>query len=297
VQPSEKAPAPSAAERIASTPVESTDQPKTADVATPAQTETPSPDSQPVPEDPAAAPEKTVTAVVPDAKPTEDNAPQLAPTSSPRPPARPKPVDTPPAPTKTADPAPTPAPADTSAADQAAIDAALANATAADTAPTSPQPSQSGSGGTGDQPIGAALNSGEIDSLRRGEGGRYSDNVDRDALWRVQTPQAFRTPAILAAHRAAASGATDEVAIALAAGLRVAITPGDERAFKVTEPADFAKAEAMTTYSSRAASGFDVHKFGPGDHVWLCGIKVPHDHGLIAWSRRPHGIYSRMIID
>jgi 2-C-methyl-D-erythritol 4-phosphate cytidylyltransferase/2-C-methyl-D-erythritol 2,4-cyclodiphosphate synthase len=108
----------------------------------------------------------------------------------------------------------------------------------------------------------------------------------------VQTPQAFRTPAILAAHRAAASGATDEVAIALAAGLRVAITPGDERAFKVTEPADFAKAETMTTYSSRAASGFDVHKFGPGDHVWLCGVKVPHDHGLIGHSDADVGLHA-----
>ena len=132
----------------------------------------------------------------------------------------------------------------------------------------------------------------QVDSLRRGEEGRFSGSVDRDALWRVQTPQAFRTPAILAAHRAAAPGATDEVAIALAAGLRVAITPGDERAFKVTEPADFAKAEAMTTYSSRAASGFDVHKFGPGDHVWLCGVKVPHDHGLIGHSDADAGLHA-----
>ena len=132
----------------------------------------------------------------------------------------------------------------------------------------------------------------QVDSLRRGEEGRFSGSVDRDALWRVQTPQAFRTPAILAAHRAAAPGATDEVAIALAAGMRVAITPGDERAFKVTEPADFAKAEAMTTYSSRAASGFDVHKFGPGDHVWLCGIKVPHDHGLIGHSDADAGLHA-----
>ncbi|OYZ16853.1 MAG: bifunctional 2-C-methyl-D-erythritol 4-phosphate cytidylyltransferase/2-C-methyl-D-erythritol 2,4-cyclodiphosphate synthase [Sphingomonadales bacterium 28-64-96] len=132
----------------------------------------------------------------------------------------------------------------------------------------------------------------QIDSLRRGEGGRYSDSVDRDALWRVQTPQAFRYAALLAAHRVAASGATDEVAIALTAGLRVAITPGDERAFKVTEPADFAKAEAMTTYSSRAASGFDVHKFGPGDHVWLCGVKVPHDHGLIGHSDADAGLHA-----
>ncbi|WP_303808689.1 bifunctional 2-C-methyl-D-erythritol 4-phosphate cytidylyltransferase/2-C-methyl-D-erythritol 2,4-cyclodiphosphate synthase [Sandarakinorhabdus limnophila] len=132
----------------------------------------------------------------------------------------------------------------------------------------------------------------QVDSLRRGEEGRFSGSVDRDALWRVQTPQAFRYAALLAAHRVAASGATDEVAIALAAGLRVAITPGDERAFKVTEPADFAKGETMTTYSSRAASGFDVHKFGPGDHVWLCGVKVPHDHGLIGHSDADVGLHA-----
>ena len=132
----------------------------------------------------------------------------------------------------------------------------------------------------------------QVDSLRRGQEGRFSGSVDRDALWRVQTPQAFRYAALLAAHRVAASGATDEVAIALAAGLRVAITPGDERAFKVTEPADFAKAETMTTYSSRAASGFDVHKFGPGDHVWLCGVKVPHDHGLIGHSDADVGLHA-----
>ena len=132
----------------------------------------------------------------------------------------------------------------------------------------------------------------QVDSLRRGEAGRFCGSVDRDNLWRVQTPQGFRYPALLAAHRAAAPGATDEVAIALAAGLTVAITPGDERAFKVTEPDDFAKAEAMTTYSSRAASGFDVHKFGPGTHVWLCGVQVPHDHGLIGHSDADAGLHA-----
>lgn len=136
----------------------------------------------------------------------------------------------------------------------------------------------------------------QVDSLRRGADGRFSGSVDRDGLWRVQTPQAFRFAALLAAHRAAAPGATDEVAIALAAGLRVAITPGDERAFKVTEPADFAKADAMTTYSSRAASGYDVHRFGPSDgscdHVWLCGVQIPHDAGLIGHSDADAGLHA-----
>lgn len=132
----------------------------------------------------------------------------------------------------------------------------------------------------------------QVDSLRRGTDGRFSGSVDRDGLWRVQTPQAFRFPAILAAHRAAAPGQTDDVAIALAAGLAIAITPGDERAFKVTEPNDFAKADAMTNYSSRAASGFDVHRFGTGDHVWLCGVKIPHDAGLIGHSDADAGLHA-----
>jgi 2-C-methyl-D-erythritol 4-phosphate cytidylyltransferase/2-C-methyl-D-erythritol 2,4-cyclodiphosphate synthase len=132
-----------------------------------------------------------------------------------------------------------------------------------------------------------------VDSLRRGEG-HYDTAVDRDGLWRVQTPQAFRYPALLAAHRAAAPGATDELAIAMAAGLRVAVTPGDERAFKVTNPEDFAKATAMITpaYSSRAASGFDVHRFGPGDHVWLCGVQIAHNHGLIGHSDADAGLHA-----
>ncbi len=132
-----------------------------------------------------------------------------------------------------------------------------------------------------------------VDSLRRA-GSHFEAAVERDGLFRVQTPQAFRFPALLAAHRAAAPGATDELTIAMAAGLRVAVTRGDERAFKVTEQQDFAKAEAMTSpaLSSRAASGFDVHRFGPGDHVWLCGVQIPHSHGLIGHSDADAGLHA-----
>jgi 2-C-methyl-D-erythritol 4-phosphate cytidylyltransferase/2-C-methyl-D-erythritol 2,4-cyclodiphosphate synthase len=128
-----------------------------------------------------------------------------------------------------------------------------------------------------------------IDSLRRGTG-HFTASVDRAHLWRVQTPQAFRFAPLLAAHRAAPAGATDELAIALAASLKVAITQGDERAHKFTEPQDFAA--AMSHYVPRAASGFDVHAFGPGDHVWLCGVKIPHSHGLIGHSDADAGLHA-----
>jgi 2-C-methyl-D-erythritol 4-phosphate cytidylyltransferase/2-C-methyl-D-erythritol 2,4-cyclodiphosphate synthase len=128
-----------------------------------------------------------------------------------------------------------------------------------------------------------------VDSLRRGEG-HFTASVDREGLWRVQTPQAFRFAPLLAAHRAAPPGATDELAIALAAGLQVAITPGDARAFKITQPEDFA--QAMSSFIPRAASGFDVHAFGPGDHVWLCGVRVPHTQGLIGHSDADAGLHA-----
>ena len=129
------------------------------------------------------------------------------------------------------------------------------------------------------------------DSIRRG-GTHYDVPVDREGLLRVQTPQAFRFAQILAAHRAAPPGATDDLAIALAAGMRIAVTPGDERAFKVTAPEDFARAEALFPLVSRSASGFDVHRFGPGDHVWLCGVHVPHSHGLIGHSDADAGLHA-----
>ncbi len=129
------------------------------------------------------------------------------------------------------------------------------------------------------------------DSLRSGET-YFTGEVDRAGLHRVQTPQAFRFAKILAAHRAAAPGATDDLGIALAAGLNIAIAPGDELGFKVTTPADFTRAEALFPLVSRSASGFDVHRFGPGDHVWLCGVRIPHSHGLIGHSDADAGLHA-----
>ncbi len=131
------------------------------------------------------------------------------------------------------------------------------------------------------------------DSIRSGTT-HVAGEVDRTGLHRVQTPQGFRFEAILAAHRAAAPGATDDVAVATAAGLSVAFVEGDERAFKLTTPADFERAEAMfaRTMISRVASGYDVHRFGSGDHLWLCGVRIPHTHGLIGHSDADAGLHA-----
>ncbi|HTU11094.1 MAG TPA: bifunctional 2-C-methyl-D-erythritol 4-phosphate cytidylyltransferase/2-C-methyl-D-erythritol 2,4-cyclodiphosphate synthase [Allosphingosinicella sp.] len=109
---------------------------------------------------------------------------------------------------------------------------------------------------------------------------RVGDAVDREALVRVQTPQAFRLDAIRAAHAAWTGGEpTDDAQVARAAGLHVATVAGDPALEKLTYEADFARADAARL-TPRTGSGFDVHAFGPGDHVWLGGVRIPHGRGL-----------------
>ena len=107
--------------------------------------------------------------------------------------------------------------------------------------------------------------------------------VDRSALVRVQTPQAFRFDAIHAAHRAWTGGeATDDAQIARAAGVEVATVEGDPMLEKITFEADFARAEAFLSRGrvSRTGLGFDVHALAAGEELWLGGILIPHDRGL-----------------
>ena len=109
---------------------------------------------------------------------------------------------------------------------------------------------------------------------------RAGENVDREALLRVQTPQAFRLAAIRAAHAAWTVGEpTDDAQVARAAGLDVVPVEGDPALEKLTWEADFARAETARL-TPRTGTGFDVHAFGPGDHVWLGGVQIPHDRGL-----------------
>ncbi|HVV28405.1 MAG TPA: bifunctional 2-C-methyl-D-erythritol 4-phosphate cytidylyltransferase/2-C-methyl-D-erythritol 2,4-cyclodiphosphate synthase [Rhizomicrobium sp.] len=135
------------------------------------------------------------------------------------------------------------------------------------------------------------------DTLRRkGADGRWT-LVPRDGLYRAQTPQGFVYDRIVAAHRAhAAEAVTDDVALAEMAGLKVVMVEGEERNIKVTRKEDFALAEALLGASGtgdwRTATGYDVHKFTDGDHIMLCGIKVPHDRGLEGHSDADVGLHA-----
>jgi 2-C-methyl-D-erythritol 4-phosphate cytidylyltransferase / 2-C-methyl-D-erythritol 2,4-cyclodiphosphate synthase len=123
---------------------------------------------------------------------------------------------------------------------------------------------------------------------------------DRARLRAVQTPQSFRFPLILEAHRAAAAGGreyTDDAMIAEAAGRAVHVFPGDLANFKLTTPEDFAHAmdqlnapaladrpDIRNLGDVRTGQGYDVHAFAAGDHVWLGGVAIPYSHALAGHS-------------
>lgn len=134
------------------------------------------------------------------------------------------------------------------------------------------------------------------DTLKRSVDGRVvAQTVPREGLWRAQTPQGFRFAPILAAHRAFAGEAlTDDAALAERAGLVVALVPGAETNFKITSPDDLARAARHLggARETRTGTGFDVHRFGPGDHVMLCGVRVPHVQGLDGHSDADVGLHA-----
>lgn len=121
-------------------------------------------------------------------------------------------------------------------------------------------------------------------------------SVARDHLYRAQTPQGFRFPLILEAHRQHKGHALDDVEVARAAGIPVRIGPGHEDNLKITRAEDFARAERILRerrgMDIRVGNGFDVHRFGPGDHVMLCGVKVPYGRGLQGHSDADVGMHA-----
>lgn len=139
------------------------------------------------------------------------------------------------------------------------------------------------------------------DTLKAEQEGRVTRTISRDGLWRAQTPQGFRLPAILEAHRAAAIAGredfTDDASIAEWHGLGVAVVMGAERNIKLTTKEDFELAELFLAsgrdaLEARTGTGFDVHAFEPGDRLILCGVPIPHDRQLAGHSDADVGLHA-----
>jgi len=130
------------------------------------------------------------------------------------------------------------------------------------------------------------------DTIKRiDSAGTVEATLERSSLRLVQTPQAFAFSALLEAHRRAAAQKrddfTDDAALAEWAGLKVAVFAGEPGNVKLTTADDFVRAEAIQSAALgdiRTGSGLDVHAFGPGDHVTLGGIHIPHGQALTGHS-------------
>lgn len=135
------------------------------------------------------------------------------------------------------------------------------------------------------------------DTLKRAPDGEVRATVDRTGLWRAQTPQGFRAGRLAQAlsNWSDDSPPTDDAAAIERDGGTVVVVEGDPRLIKLTYPEDFAMAEAFIAGArmrTRVGSGFDVHKWGPGASVWLCGVEIAHDQTLIGHSDADAGLHA-----
>ncbi len=135
------------------------------------------------------------------------------------------------------------------------------------------------------------------DTLKRdASDGSPISTAPREGLWRAQTPQAFRREVLEAAYAAWPDGdvPTDDASVVERAGGSIHLAHGDPRLMKLTYPEDFEMAEALAGAArvTHVGMGFDAHRFGPGDGVWLCGVKIPHGQTLIGHSDADAGLHA-----
>ena len=136
-----------------------------------------------------------------------------------------------------------------------------------------------------------------VDALWRESENQADAPVSRQGLWRAQTPQAFPFDKILAAHRSASGPpALDDAETYRRAGGSMALILGSPDNFKITTAMDLSRAERIFSgerhVEYRTGQGFDVHRFAPGDGVWLCGVHIPHSARLDGHSDADVGLHA-----
>jgi 2-C-methyl-D-erythritol 4-phosphate cytidylyltransferase/2-C-methyl-D-erythritol 2,4-cyclodiphosphate synthase len=143
-----------------------------------------------------------------------------------------------------------------------------------------------------DDDVGGLLATPLADTLKRAdETGRVAGTPSRAGLWRALTPQMFRAGLLrqaLAAAEAAGREPTDEAQAVEWLGKKPRLVAGQPGNLKITTAADLPAAAAWINGGSRMnlriGSGFDVHAFGPGDHVMLGGVRIAAKQGVLAHS-------------
>ncbi|MBR0219646.1 MAG: 2-C-methyl-D-erythritol 2,4-cyclodiphosphate synthase [Clostridia bacterium] len=124
------------------------------------------------------------------------------------------------------------------------------------------------------------------DTIKRADrDGRVLETLDRSTLWQMQTPQGFFVKDLLAAHAAANAAKaryTDDAALMEAAGHTVRLVQGSPDNIKLTSPEDLRMVNGMLT--PRIGTGFDAHRLVEGRELWLGGVQIPYEKGLLGHS-------------
>ena len=131
------------------------------------------------------------------------------------------------------------------------------------------------------------------DTIKRADAdGNVLETLDRSALWQMQTPQGFFVKDLLAAHAIAQARYTDDAALMEAAGHSVRLVQGSPDNIKLTSPEDLRMVNGMMT--PRIGTGFDAHRLVEGRDLWLGGVKVPYEKGLLGHSDADVALHALM---
>lgn len=133
-----------------------------------------------------------------------------------------------------------------------------------------------------------------VDTIKRVEGERAVETLDRNQLFAAQTPQGFHFPTLLHLHQQAekaGQSVTDDVALAEAAGITVRKVEGSARNTKLTTREDMVAANNLVP-DVRVGHGYDTHQMVEGKELWLCGVKLDHSHGLSGHSDADVGLHA-----
>ncbi len=143
------------------------------------------------------------------------------------------------------------------------------------------------------------------DTLKKYSDGKIEWTLERENLWRAQTPQGFLFEDILNSHVAFKDlNFTDDAALNEYAGIPVAIVPGSQNNFKITTEEDYERAKTVISTiisdvreENRIGSGFDVHGFrkredGENNLIRICGVDLEFDKKIDAHSDGDVGIHA-----
>jgi 2-C-methyl-D-erythritol 4-phosphate cytidylyltransferase/2-C-methyl-D-erythritol 2,4-cyclodiphosphate synthase len=126
------------------------------------------------------------------------------------------------------------------------------------------------------------------DTVKELSAGHAKGALNRSKLLLIQTPQGFERTLLISSYEKAFKAkvyATDDSTIVEEYGnVASTVVPGSPRNLKVTTREDLRRVEGLLSSGIRLGFGYDVHELVDGRELWLGGVKVPFEKGLLGHS-------------